>query len=257
MINSLFAIGTALLLSSPSPALRMSYRPRKTKLLLIPIVVLGGFVIMHGPGVVASLAMVLAVAVRKVWEGRRQAAREQAATDTASLLGAMAADLEAGATTHEAIAHAATEVAEPLQGVCAIAAHRSAAGMSPAGAFLEAPAVYTELRSAARLWLIAETKGIALSNLLVHVQERIDAHLRHARATDAALQGPKATAVILALLPLGGIAMGSGMGANPIPFLTTTALGQVLLVVGTALACAGFLWVDVIVARASNPRAVT
>ena len=45
--------------------------------------------------------------------------------------------------------------------------------------------------------------------------------------------------MVLALLPIAGVLMGTAMGAKPLAFLTGGGLGGVLLVVGTALVCAG------------------
>jgi tight adherence protein B len=48
--------------------------------------------------------------------------------------------------------------------------------------------------------------------------------------------------MLLAGLPLVGLAMGSGIGADPWRVLTTTGSGQVLLVAGAAFELAGLAW---------------
>jgi tight adherence protein B len=53
----------------------------------------------------------------------------------------------------------------------------------------------------------------------------------------------------MALLPLLGLALGAGMGADPIQVLLSSALGNILLLVGVSLTCAGLLWSDRIVRR--------
>jgi tight adherence protein B len=55
---------------------------------------------------------------------------------------------------------------------------------------------------------------------------------------------------LLAGLPVLGLAMGSGVGADPWRVLTTTSTGQVLLVVGVALELAGVAWSGRLVRRA-------
>jgi tight adherence protein B len=55
---------------------------------------------------------------------------------------------------------------------------------------------------------------------------------------------------VLAGLPLLGLAMGSGVGADPWQVLTTTGTGQVLLVAGVALELAGLAWTRRLVRRA-------
>ncbi|MGB3772354.1 MAG: type ii secretion system integral membrane subunit, partial [Rhodococcus sp. (in: high G+C Gram-positive bacteria)] len=47
-------------------------------------------------------------------------------------------------------------------------------------------------------------------------------------------------------------ALGQAMGASPIAVLTGGGVGGVLLVVGVALACAGLLWTDAIVAKVAS-----
>lgn len=234
------------------PALRLS--PRAEVLwpwLLIPAASCM-FIVVRGLGLVLALSMIAAVAVRKVTSMRAAQAATEAAEATSKMLGSIAGDLRAGATPHDAIVHLIHDAPAPLAELTTIAAHRSASGVTPASAFAEAPDPYRDLRDAGRLWLIADQRGIALAGLLEHMQHRIDARLRHRRATAAALQGPQATALILSALPLAGLAMGTAMGANPWHFLTTTLLGQVMLVIGVLLGCTGFWWVDRIVAAAGG-----
>jgi tight adherence protein B len=62
--------------------------------------------------------------------------------------------------------------------------------------------------------------------------------------------GPRASAALLAGLPLLALAMGGGIGARPWTVLTTTPVGQVLLVAGVALEAAGLAWSARLVRRA-------
>lgn len=52
----------------------------------------------------------------------------------------------------------------------------------------------------------------------------------------------------MAVLPVLGLSLGAGMGANPVHVLTGTVVGAMCLAGGFALACAGLVWVDRIVA---------
>ena len=83
------------------------------------------------------------------------------------------------------------------------------------------------------------------------ISKRLDASRRHQQSTAASLQGPQATATVLACLPIAGIAMGGAMGANSLGFLLGGGLGGILLVVGVALACGGFAWSRVIIRKAA------
>jgi tight adherence protein B len=56
------------------------------------------------------------------------------------------------------------------------------------------------------------------------------------------LAGAWSTVVLLAVLPLVGLAMGWALGADPLGVLLHTAAGLVCLVVGGLLEAAGFCW---------------
>lgn len=135
-----------------------------------------------------------------------------------------------------------------------IASQRSGAGAGAAGAraLIEARATCPQLADVGALWEVAAARGIPVVALLEHAQRRLDHERRHAARTVAALQGPQATAVILAALPLAGVALGTAMGARPLQFLTGGGLGGVLLLVGTGLVCGGFAWSHRIIARAAS-----
>ena len=78
----------------------------------------------------------------------------------------------------------------------------------------------------------------------------VDSRTRFAAEVDARLAGPRATATVLAGLPVLGLLLGQAIGADPMRVLAGTAVGQTLLVVGTGLACAGVLWSARIVSAA-------
>jgi tight adherence protein B len=67
------------------------------------------------------------------------------------------------------------------------------------------------------------------------------------RATAA---GHRATVALLAGLPILGLAMGSGIGAEPVRILTSTTIGHVLLVAGVALELLGLGWSSRLTRRA-------
>jgi tight adherence protein B len=63
------------------------------------------------------------------------------------------------------------------------------------------------------------------------------------------MAGPKSSATALSLLPVLGIALGEAVGASPIRMLTGTGLGQMLLLAGVTLLCAGVVWSGRITSR--------
>jgi tight adherence protein B len=99
-------------------------------------------------------------------------------------------------------------------------------------------------------WEVAGSAGAALAGVL----ERIAAGLRSdedARAEVVACLGPvRATAKLLAVLPLFGLALGSSMGARPVSFLVSTAAGVACLGAGLVLVSVGVVWVERLAASA-------
>ncbi len=102
----------------------------------------------------------------------------------------------------------------------------------------------------AAVWRLAERTGAPAADLV----ERIEADARaadRARASAAAqAAGAQATAMLLAALPLGGIALGYSIGVDPLQVLLHTALGGACALGAVLLQCAGLLWADRLVAGA-------
>jgi len=74
------------------------------------------------------------------------------------------------------------------------------------------------------------------------VRRDLEQRARFTRQVIARMTGPKASALALSLLPVLGIVLGETMGARPLRVLTGTGVGQVLLVTGVTLLCAGVAW---------------
>ncbi|MFT4397685.1 type II secretion system F family protein [Gordonia lacunae] len=91
-------------------------------------------------------------------------------------------------------------------------------------------------------WQIADDRGLPMADLLGAVRSDLQARRGFADRTRAGLSGPRATAAVLAGLPLLGIALGQATGAGPIQVLLGGGLGGVLLVVGCGLVAAGIGW---------------
>lgn len=72
-----------------------------------------------------------------------------------------------------------------------------------------------------------------------------------ARARKLALTAPKASATILGLLPLGGIALGAVLGANFASYFFR-GLGTISALAGLVALCGGMLWMFRLVAQAEK-----
>jgi tight adherence protein B len=109
-------------------------------------------------------------------------------------------------------------------------------------------------RLAAAVRLSTRT-GASLADVVTALEDDLRARERHAMELRSAVAGPRASALLLAGLPVLGLAMGSGVGADPWHVLTRTGTGQVLLVAGVALEVAGVVWSHRLVARVTRSGA--
>ncbi len=91
-------------------------------------------------------------------------------------------------------------------------------------------------------WLLSRRHGIAFTPLI----DGLAAELTEVLASDSRrageVAGPRVSAYVMAALPVMGLLLGSGMGADPVGVLLGSTVGRVLLVVGVLLTCAGLLW---------------
>ena len=98
-------------------------------------------------------------------------------------------------------------------------------------------------------WELAARAGLAITPMIDAVA--MDASERLAADSERAGQvaGPRVSGYVMAALPVLGLLLGAGMGADPVQVLAHTGVGNVLLVVGVTLTCAGLLWSARIVRR--------
>jgi tight adherence protein B len=180
--------------------------------------------------------------------GRHRAARaaEQRSDQVLAVCDAMASDLAAGQPPLLSLDRAAAEWAEfaPV----ATAGHVGA----------DVPAVLRELstrpgarqlRTLAATWQVAHDTGSGLAAAIRQAADAIREDRRTARLVASELAAAYATARMLAVLPLGVLLLGSGVGGDPVGFLTGSPAGLGCLAVGLALSFAGLLWLERIADR--------
>ncbi len=202
---------------------------------------------------VAALAGAGVVAGARARAARRATARvDEALRGLADGLGALAADLRSGRSLDVAAAAAQHSCGDAEAGrLLALAVRAPEAAAPPEEPAPEASeelsAALARIAAAARL---SAHTGCSLAAVATAVEDDLRARARHRTELRTATAGPRASAVVLAGLPVLGLLMGSGMGADPWRVLTTTVAGQVLLVAGVALEVAGLLWTHRLVQRA-------
>lgn len=205
----------------------------------------------------AVTGALLAVTVRR----RRHRARVakdagSTAAQLADALRRMTDELRAG--SHPTAALTGVEADGPLaRAILAPAAAAADLGDDVPAALRRAaggqPDVAADVERVAGAWALAERHGIPLAELLAGAQDDIRWGFRFGNTVRAQLAGPRATATVLTVLPLVGLGLGQLLGADPIAVLRGGVLGQILLVVGVALAAAGSSWTEHIL-RSAVPR---
>ncbi len=113
-------------------------------------------------------------------------------------------------------------------------------------------AVAPVLRALAACWTVCAGTGSGLAAAVERLEEGLRADAGQRRALQAELAGPRATAGMLAALPLAGLLLAAGLGADPLHVLLETPVGLVCLVAGLGLDAVGLLWTGRLVARAGG-----
>ncbi|WP_199431582.1 type II secretion system F family protein [Qaidamihabitans albus] len=202
-------------------------------------------VAMLGPAVTAALVL-LAGAICWRSRSRTRIKAELGATEAlAEALRTMVAELRTGAHPSAAAESAATDAPAGVANLLGtIAASARLGGELDAALLAErAPLLGDGVPGQlARAWSLARDHGLPLAGVLEAVQRDVDANVRLAGQVHARMAGPRASAGILAALPVAGVALGEAMGARPLAVLLTVPIGQLLLVAGCALIFAGVAW---------------
>jgi tight adherence protein B len=205
-------------------------------------------------------ATVAAAAVAATFAMRRRASRQRArrARESAALLGALGVlvgELRVGAHPVVAFESAAAEVDGSVATSLREVAARARLGADVAAGLRSVSAASNLSGHWQRLsvcWHLAQTQGLAIVALVRAAQRDIVERERFCSTVDAGMAGARATAAILAGLPVLGVALGELIGAEPVRFLLSGGMGGWLLVMGVALACAGLWWSDRITSRVTG-----
>jgi len=202
---------------------------------LVGVATLGG---VTGGGLGAGAGVLAARAARSRERRRAETAVRRAVPDVLRLL---AAELQAGVSPHAALASsgvgAPAALAEHLRAVSAGAR----LGVDPADALAPGPIGAEGLSALAACWRVSQTSGASLGAGVARLAGGLAAEDRCRAEVEAQLAGPRASATVLATLPLVAVAMAVGLGASPVAFFRTT-VGTGCLLTGLALDLAGLRW---------------
>ncbi|KAA0097780.1 hypothetical protein CIW49_17055 [Mycolicibacterium sp. P1-18] len=200
--------------------------------------------------VAALVVVALLVLRRNASRARTRRAAEGAALQGA--LGVLVGELRVGAHPVVAFETAASEVqgqvADSLRAVAARARLGAdvAAGLRSVADRSTVPQYWERLSAT---WLLAQSHGLAIVALIRAAERDIVERERFASGVRAGMAGARATATILAGLPLLGVGLGHAIGAEPLRFLLSGGVGGWCLLIGVTLACVGLWWSDRITDR--------
>ena len=197
---------------------------------------------------VAALAGACCAVAGHSWSVARRRVRDEA--DVAGLadgLAAFGAELRAGRPPEDAARLAAAASGRPR---CARALIQAVLPQSPGLRPARSEGTFAEAvdRIAVATGLSLRT-GSSLATVIGAVEDDLRVRLGHGRELRALTAGPRASVALLAGLPLLGLVMGSGVGADPWRILTATGTGQLLLAFGVALELTGIAWSARLTAR--------
>ena len=236
--------------TAPSPVGNLRYRSPgpKHSALVAAVVGLLASVALRSPMPLLLLPPTAAVLALRRKRRCGWAERDAQRDAIAALCTAVRAELEAGFQPRAAFVSAVWSRPE---------LHDLAEATTLAGADLDLPRVLAEhatrpgrraLRSLSACWYVAERHGLALENAVSGIEEGLKAEQARLRSVEVELAGIRATILLLAILPLFGLALGFALGADPVGMLLHRPAGRVGLALGTALDLAGLLWTDRLVA---------
>ncbi len=101
----------------------------------------------------------------------------------------------------------------------------------------------------AAAWQVSQESGAGLATVLAQVARTARERESTRHLVRGELASAQATARLVAVLPLGSLAMSAGIGGDPWHFLLGTAVGLACLGAGCACAFAGLVWIDRIAAN--------
>jgi tight adherence protein B len=184
---------------------------------------------------------------------RRRARRRE--REAVAVIRALAAELRSGAPEAAAFAAAASTVGSsgvgvagmPIGGLRPLLVPAAAAVARGASlpAELERVAVAPgagRLLPVAAAWSVAARYGSPMTGLLDRLADAYDDEDAVRADLAASVAGSRASMLLLAALPLGGLMLGAAVGAHPLAWLLGRPAGWLVCIAAAALDVAGMVW---------------
>lgn len=158
----------------------------------------------------------------------------------------VAAGLRAGLPPARALELALAEVRDDPGGRV-LAEALTSDGLLDAAA-LDRAAHVPQLALVAQAWALSATCGVSLAAAVETAARMLRDELALSRRTEVVLAGPRATARLLAGLPLVGLAVAAAFGVDPVQLYAGHPVSRVCLVAGFVLVMFGRWWTGRLVA---------
>lgn len=256
-VGVLVAVTVALLMRPGARAIApaVSLRHVRAGPALVALMAFGGATlwwVLDGTQLVLGL-IVLAVGGgvgRLVARSRREAAAVRRADQVLALCESMASDLAAGQPPLVTLDRAASEWSEftPVA-----TAGRLGADVPTALRQLAEQPGGGALRVLAAAWQVAHRSGSGLAAAVAQASDAMREERATMRLVAAELSSAHATARMMTVLPFAILLLGSGVGGDPVGFLTATPAGLGCLAAGLGLCCLGLVWLQRIADRVLEP----
>jgi tight adherence protein B len=202
-----------------------------------------------GAVLAAAVLLVGGTVARLAVLARRRAAAARTARAVAEGCSVLAATLRVGQVPAQALATAAAgcAVLRPAHETLLLGGEVTSVWIRQA----EQPGA-GGLRELARAWRVAIRTGASLGSTLQQVAAGQSADQALRSVVGSELAAPRATGKLMAALPALGLAMGYLLGGDPVAWLLGGPAGWACTLSGTALACAGVLWIEALARAAAS-----
>ncbi len=257
--SAAIVLAVAMLVLPSSPRLRLTRTDRDRKITAQRLAGLAALcfgavsALLLSPATVVAVGVVVATLSLRRRRRRRRSRGADESRELETAIDVLVGELRVGAHPAAAFAVAASETAGPVADACRAVAARARLGADVAAGLrgvAETSVLQDSWDRLAVCWQLATDHGLAMSALMRAAQCDIAERQRFSSQVNSAMAGARATATILAGLPLLAVLMGQTIGAHPVAFLIGGHLGGWLLLVGLTLICVGLLWSDRITERA-------
>lgn len=250
---TLMSIGMASALlvypGSPGRRLRSEARPRPVRAVIgcaAGGIGIGSMLLLPITTTLSAAILLFTVALR-VRRGRLGQRANRESRELEGALEVLVGELSVGSHPVRAFGTAAAESSGAVSVALSRVAARARLGADVVAGLNDSArhsALPGDWRRLAAYWNLAGTHGLAIAALMRTAQRDISERQRFSDRVRSQMAGARTSAVILAGLPLLGIALGQLLGARPLQFLLGGHLGGVMLVFGIGLSCGGLLWAD-------------